>query len=160
VAILSGLLLLRPSTKAPTQSHDTSNLVRATLMATLPEDAPLWPVQRQGMPRPIRSGRPRPSGGDAKDRYVPIEPHISSLHWFSGGTVERPAGRRADFVDLLGPSRRGIGIRCQPLRRRRGACYRLDGARPRRFSSCRKLHLLLGWRGCCSRRLRRQDHLP
>ena len=47
-AILSGLLLLRPSTKAPTQSHDTSNLVRATLMATLPEDAPLWPVHRQG----------------------------------------------------------------------------------------------------------------
>ena len=67
------------------------------------------------------------------------------------GSLEEPLSvqrrRRADFVDLLGPSRRGIGIRCQPwLRRRRGACYRLDGARPRRFLMS-KVALAIGLAG-------------
>jgi hypothetical protein len=61
------------------------------ICSTLPEDAPLRPAHRR-MPHPRRSGRPRPSEDHAEARYVPIEPHISSLHWFSGGTVERPAG--------------------------------------------------------------------
>ena len=38
------------------------------IASTLPEDAPLWPVIRQGgqVPHPRRGGRPRPSAGHAR----------------------------------------------------------------------------------------------
>jgi hypothetical protein len=40
------------------------------IRSTLPQDAPLWPAERQGerLSHPCRGGRPRPSDGHAEAR--------------------------------------------------------------------------------------------